>query len=252
MTYQCPDSIDPSALPAGYPAYLGYLDGHWPTGRTITAEHPQAHIIVLTVLGGNAVADGCDVENGDLTPESGAVWARMRIDQGDARPIIYASLNTWRYQLPVQLASHAVNVLRLRRFTAHYTGTPHLCGPQCGLSWTADATQWTDAFRTPAGRVIDMSLLSGTFFGPIPTTPTTVDPEVIVRQLPTISEHGGGDVADVRTIQALCCARGNVIAIDGIFGPATDAAVRLEQGFHGLTVDGIVGPATWPVLMGVA
>lgn len=37
----------------------------------------------------------------------------------------------------------------------------------------------------------------------------------------------------------------NVLAIDGIFGPATKNAVIWWQYFHNLTTDGIVGPQTW-------
>lgn len=44
------------------------------------------------------------------------------------------------------------------------------------------------------------------------------------------------------------------LAIDGIFGPKTDAAVRgfqqaLHQDIPSVTVDGIVGPVTWQALV---
>lgn len=57
-----------------------------------------------------------------------------------------------------------------------------------------------------------------------------------------------GDSGDgVRAVQDQIHSRGDgqVLAVDGIFGPDTEAAVRAFQQLLGLTVDGIVGPDTW-------
>jgi N-acetylmuramoyl-L-alanine amidase len=39
------------------------------------------------------------------------------------------------------------------------------------------------------------------------------------------------------------------LAVDGIFGPRTEVAVRTFQQMNGLAVDGIVGPQTWQRLL---
>jgi peptidoglycan hydrolase-like protein with peptidoglycan-binding domain len=42
---------------------------------------------------------------------------------------------------------------------------------------------------------------------------------------------------------------GRALAVDGVFGPRTAAAVRGFQQALGITVDGIVGPLTWRALV---
>jgi hypothetical protein len=50
----------------------------------------------------------------------------------------------------------------------------------------------------------------------------------------------------VRAVQELLSTKfGYAVAVDGIFGPATNNAVKDFQDNHGLDVDGIVGPQTW-------
>ena len=53
----------------------------------------------------------------------------------------------------------------------------------------------------------------------------------------------------MRTLQHLLRARGHGVAVDGVFGPETEAAVRAFQTSKGLSADGIVGPQTWPALI---
>ena len=73
--------------------------------------------------------------------------------------------------------------------------------------------------------------------------------EEMMQLLPTV--HKGMTGLFVRRVQGLCNADGHTIAIDGAFGPATEAAVKNLQTAAAITADGIVGPQTWPVLLGV-
>ena len=55
----------------------------------------------------------------------------------------------------------------------------------------------------------------------------------------------------VGALQILLNGYGASLSVDGIFGAATDGAVRRYQKDKRLEIDGIVGPATWRALMGI-
>jgi peptidoglycan hydrolase-like protein with peptidoglycan-binding domain len=80
------------------------------------------------------------------------------------------------------------------------------------------------------------------------TAPTANIPDVAaVQPWPVVRR---GDVEHpVRTLQHLLRAHGKHVAVDGIFGQQTEAAVRAFQGSRGLAADGIVGRHTWSALI---
>jgi peptidoglycan hydrolase-like protein with peptidoglycan-binding domain len=62
-------------------------------------------------------------------------------------------------------------------------------------------------------------------------------------------ERQGSTGENVRSVQYLLDAHGASLAVDGIFGPLTAAAVSAFQNANGLLADGIVGGQTWPALV---
>lgn len=59
----------------------------------------------------------------------------------------------------------------------------------------------------------------------------------------------GDNAHPVRTLQHLLRAQKQTVAVDGIFGPKTEAAVKAFQKAKKLSVDGIVGPKTWAAII---
>ena len=61
----------------------------------------------------------------------------------------------------------------------------------------------------------------------------------------------GDTGGDVRSLQRLLHGTTKPLAVDGVFGPSTVAAVRQFQSRMHLAVDGVVGSATWTSLVAV-
>jgi peptidoglycan hydrolase-like protein with peptidoglycan-binding domain len=53
----------------------------------------------------------------------------------------------------------------------------------------------------------------------------------------------------ILTLQFLLRAHGHNLTVDGMFGPATEAAVKAFETSKGMTADGIMNPQTWSALI---
>lgn len=71
--------------------------------------------------------------------------------------------------------------------------------------------------------------------------PKIVNPSVLLKR--------GDQGSAVKEAQEHLRRHGYNIAVDGIFGPKTEQAVRAFQAAKGLVVDGIIGPKTWNELV---
>ena len=88
---------------------------------------------------------------------------------------------------------------------------------------------------------------------PKPEVKPAVDPNAVIITLTTLGKGDEGN--QVKTLQRLLGSLGYDLGgygADGIFGNATDKAVRAFQKLHNLTVDGLVGKDTWSHLLGIA
>ena len=240
------DSAENNQFPANPQAVAGYVDGgigDQPNYQWLVGHFPHAHHLSIALYPSHD-ADCLDVERGAASPDSAAAWYAGQVARGITRPCLYASADAMESDILPIIKAAGFPREKVRLWSAHYGQGEHICGPRsCGLmSIDADGTQWTS---NAMGRNLDQSILNDNFFG-TPPAPTWM--EKMMQTLPTIKE-GSTDSSRVRTVQGLLNARGHSVAIDGIFGRQTDAAVRAAQHAGGVAVDGTVGPVTWVVLI---
>lgn len=247
MTVTMFDSVDVSLLPDGNYAYAGYVDGLWPTYQDLKSKFPDADVLSIAV---NTYynADCLDIESGDATPEEAAYWYQVQIGNGAVRPCLYADVSTMPYVLE-GLAQVQIPRNKVRLWSAHFGAGEHICGPDsCELiSELMDGTQWTDAAR---GLDLDQSLLSDDFFDdPLPADWQ----KKIMSMLPVLKLNDKDSTEPhwyIHRVQAILNAvYGSKIAVDGIFGPETEAAVKALQSASHITDDGVVEANTWSVLI---
>jgi hypothetical protein len=170
MTLRMLDSITVANLPKGADAYLGYVDGRWPTFSQLAGRFGGP--LLSMAVSATADAEGCDVETGDLTAQQVPAWVTRQLKRGVWRPVVYASASN----IPAVLAelgwteSHRAFFLpTIRLLSAHYGAGKHICGPAtCKYPGVpaCDGTQWTDAASGTGTTRVDESVLLDDFFTP--------------------------------------------------------------------------------------
>jgi hypothetical protein len=240
------DSVSLDQIPADPQAVAAYLDGEFANAAEARARFPHAQILTIAVFA-SGDADCLDIETGDATPSQAVAWYERQKARGVARPCLYASASVMQSDVVPVLLAAKIPRSAVRLWSAHYEAGSHICGPaSCHLtSIEMDGTQWTDV---ALGRDLDESLLAADFFGAAPE-PVPWQ-EAMLRSLPVLRQGSTG--TDVRTVQALCTARGHATALDSVFGPATATSVAAIQRSFGITVDSVVGQDTWTVLVTAA
>jgi hypothetical protein len=163
------DSIEPDLMPPNSEAVAGYTGGKWPTFPLLAGRFPKAHRLSIAV---RAADDGecLDIETGDASPGDAPAWFERQKAKGVQRPCFYTSLSNVD-TLHSALVAAGIHRGDYRLWVAHYTYSPHICGPAEGISTYGDACQYSDK---ALNRNLDVSLCVDSFFGAVDPPDTLV------------------------------------------------------------------------------
>jgi hypothetical protein len=155
------DSVD-SDIPTHATAKAGYVAGNFPTWNEQWFKDIQAKYALSIAVQADEDAMMLDVEAGDATDEQAPGWLERRKAAGEKGDFYRQASAVMGLIHTLDAAGHKFGV-DYYVVTAHYTGVPHICGPQCGfgIDRQMHGTQWTDH---ALGRNLDESLVSVEIF----------------------------------------------------------------------------------------
>jgi peptidoglycan hydrolase-like protein with peptidoglycan-binding domain len=238
--------LDTAADPASnfrglrFDAIAAYGNGSYTNYDRARRQFPRLRLLEIDVRG-DGIGNAGDFEPGDMSYDHAGRWAKGRISAGVWRPVLYFSASHWR-EIMSSLADAGIARQEVRIWTAHYTGTEHLCSSACGfgINGTADATQWgsTDHPETlPAiydHRDVDVSVTADDFWGATPPAPP-------FERLLKVGSTGHA----VEKWQRRMARRGWHIAVSGTYDASSEAICKAFQAEKGLAVTGRVNRQTW-------
>ena len=233
------DSTDPGAIPAGAAIVAGYVDGAYVWPASGWARFPAATHVTIAVEP-SSVADVLDFETGNpSTPLEVVAWVTTMRGHG-RRATVYCDRSSW----PALRNTFALaGVAAPDWWVADWTGSPHtLAG--------ASAVQYANP--PGSGGHFDLSTTvtgwpSSPLPVPVPPAPPKQPQPVPGGFMPPTLTPGTLSGA-VKNAQRLLNVHGQGLTVDGVYGPATEQAVRNVQHLFRVTVDGICGPVTWTLL----
>lgn len=171
------DDVNISLLEPNAQVVFYYGDGTYvETQASIRKQCPHAELVPIAVRASFIVPKAkrlyLDDEPGDADNSELVGWYHMAKVAGVEIPGDYTSVANVMAVIRIMEAAGLKYGIEFLIWSAHYTGIPHLCGPQCGfgLDRTVHNTQWTDRLD---GRSLDGDLCTALGVG-IDTTP--VDP----------------------------------------------------------------------------
>lgn len=228
-------------LPAGQRAGYATGSGAVPWTTAMFADNPGCVVIdqspVNTAL--NERCDVLDFENGAATLADIAPWvtaARANFGAnarpGQRHPAVYCSASDVT-RVANELTAAGITGVGL--WIAHF-GVSQASAAAAVLGgggpFPVIGFQFTD---TGGGGAYDIDVFSVTWLSTQSGAPGN-----------TVARGSSGPA--VTALQQRLNAWGQQVTADGLFGTATDGALRAFQGARKLAVDGIAGPATWTAL----
>lgn len=144
------DSVTWGDIPSDAAVVFYYDDGRYVEQVTQLRAHCPHAILIPIAVRANYAAKAkimfLDDEPGDATNDQLTGWYHLAKEVGVEKPGDYTSISNAKAVIDIMDAHGFEYGTDWLLWTAHYTGIPHICGPQCGFGMDryAHNTQYTD------------------------------------------------------------------------------------------------------------
>ena len=219
------DSTNPSRIPITAQAVAGYSDGKFNWPGPMWSRFINSYRLPITVVGLHDGARVCDVETGDLTPLSGALWCSREIVAG-RRPTVYCNRSTF----PAVASALKPRGLLFGRDVSLWLadpGQPFLTGvPYPGLV----AKQYS--FDVEGAGSYDLSIVDATWLQSVANPPTGHPSGVGITDATVVQVTNVGTTftSDIGTIRHLQLPPSAVLVVQTVPPFTTDAGTLTNAG----------------------